>query len=289
MPKNKKSSRVKANNRGKSRTAIRPQLPLVKSSYEELLSFLRYYRHFGTPTIIGGWAVYFYNPYYGSVDIDVVGPSLRGAFYETIERYERSHGYVITQNDPLGIEVMASKPIFTKKSKKKRKIGDMEIDACSYEQTGASAFHEDPSKLLPYYLCDREPNRRLVSLARNCVCYAPSRDLLVLYKVKARRDRTYDVRTRGATMDPSRLEWLRGKIVKDGSDIIALLDDPRGSETILNEPWDAEHLAGIASEFRITDLAKETLREVLNNRPSLELYGRSIDVKTIRESIRKAL
>lgn len=220
-----------------------------------------------------------------------MGPSLRGAFYETIERYERSHGYVISQNDPLGIEVTASKPIFNKRSKKKRKIGDMEIDACSYEQTGACAFHEDPSKLLPYSLCDREANRRLVNLARNCICYSPSRALLTLYKVKARRDRTYDARTRGATMDPSRLEWLRGKIVKDGSDIIALLDDhrERGSETILNEPLDAEHLAGIATEFRITDLAKETLEEVLNNRPSLELYGRSIDTESIRKAIRKAL
>jgi hypothetical protein len=167
----------------------------------------------------------------------VVGPSLQGTFFETIERYERSHGYVITQKDPLGIEVNASKPIFSKRSKK-RKIGDMEIDACSYEQTGASAFHEDPSKLLPYSLCDREVNRKLVNLARNCFCYSPSRSLLTLYKVKARRDRTYDVRTRGATMDPSRLDWLRGKIVKDGSDIIALLDDHRErSETILNQPW----------------------------------------------------
>ncbi|MHB1908006.1 MAG: hypothetical protein ACYCQJ_03930 [Nitrososphaerales archaeon] len=186
------------------------------------------------------------------MDIDVVGPSLRGAFYETIERYERSHGYVITQNDALGIEVTASKPIFNRRSKK-RKIGDMEIDAWSYEQTGASSFHEDPSKLLPYSLCDREANRRLVNLARNCVCYSPSRALLTLYKVKARRDRTYDVRTRGATMDPWRLEWLRGKIVKDGTDILALLDDRResGSEPILNEPLDEGQLAEIASEFRI--------------------------------------
>jgi hypothetical protein len=79
-----------------------------------------------------------------------------------------------TQNDPLGIEVTASKPIYNKRSKKERKIGDMEIDACSHEQKGAGAFREDPTKLLPYSLCDREANRRLVDLGRNCVCYAPS-------------------------------------------------------------------------------------------------------------------
>jgi hypothetical protein len=43
----------------------------AEESYKELLRFLRYYRNFGTPIIIGGWAVYFYNPYFGSVDIDV--------------------------------------------------------------------------------------------------------------------------------------------------------------------------------------------------------------------------
>ena len=40
-----------------------------------------------------------------------------------IERYERSHGYTIVQNDPFGIEVVASKPIYGRGTKK---IGDME-------------------------------------------------------------------------------------------------------------------------------------------------------------------
>jgi hypothetical protein len=57
-----------------SRRATRPVL--VQTSYRELVSFVRHFRHFGTPVIIGGWAVHFYNPYYGSVDIDMIGPSL---------------------------------------------------------------------------------------------------------------------------------------------------------------------------------------------------------------------
>jgi len=61
----------------------------VRESYNELVSFLRYFRHHGTLVVIGGWAVYFYNPYYGSVDIDVVGPSMNGSFDEIIEAYER--------------------------------------------------------------------------------------------------------------------------------------------------------------------------------------------------------
>ena len=229
--------------------------------------------------------MYFYNPYFGSVDIDVVGPSLRGEFYDTIEKYERSHGYEIIQSDPLGLEVSASKPIY---SRTKRKIGDMEIDACSYEQTGASAFHEDGSKLLPYSLCDQDVNRRLVTLGRNSVCYSPSRALLMLYKIKARRDRTCDARTKGATMDPSRLEWLRGKIVKDGSDIIALLDDSqRGRTAILNEPLDLDRLGRMAREHQIDRITEQTLREVLNDNAALELYGRPINTESILSSIEK--
>lgn len=96
----------------------------VKASYEELISFLRHFRHFGAPVIVGGWAVYFYNPYYGSVDIDVVGPSLRGSFDEIIEGYERSHGYEILPLDTLGTEITACKPIY---SKGRKKVGEMEI------------------------------------------------------------------------------------------------------------------------------------------------------------------
>ena len=75
--------------------------PLVKASYDELVSFVRHYRHHGTPIIIGGWAVWFYNPYFGSIDIDVVGPSRQGEFYRIIEEYEHTHGYHVASQDPL--------------------------------------------------------------------------------------------------------------------------------------------------------------------------------------------
>ena len=260
----------------------RSQSPLVKGSYEELLRFLQYYRHFGTPTIIGGWAVYFYNPYYGSVDIDVVGPSFKGSFYELIERYERSHGYTIVQNDPLGIEVVASRPIY----KGKKKIGDMEIDACSYEQGGASTFHEDEAKRLPYSLCSKDVNRREVTIRKDCVCYVPSRALLTLYKVKARRDRSFDIASKGASMNPSRLEWLRGKVVKDGSDIIALLDD-HGRRSLLSDGLDFGQIKRISSRHKITDMVSETLREVLTDKNALSLYNRVVDTKELLNSVEK--
>ncbi len=251
--------------------------PLVKASYQELVTFLRYFRHFGTPVIIGGWAVYLYNPYYGSVDIDVIGPSYKGNFEEIIEGYERSHSYEVLQQDPFGTEIIARKPILSKAGKK---IGDMEIDACSYERASASQFHEDESKSLPYSLCERDGCTREVRIAEDAICYVPSKALLTLFKVKARRDRSFDIRTRGATMNPSKLAWLRGKVPKDGSDIIALLD-PESRGAILSAKMDYEQMQALASEFELTELVMDTLKDVLSDKGSLSLYGRKVDTRIL--------
>jgi hypothetical protein len=253
----------------------------IKASYRELISFVRYFRHFGVPVIVGGWAVFFYNPYYGSVDIDVVGPGLRGAFEEIIEGYERSHGYEIVQQDPLGTEITARKPIYSKVGKR---TGDMEIDACTYERTGASEFHEDTSKSLPYSLCERDACRKEAKIVRDTVCYVPCKALLALFKVKARRDRSYDIRTKGATMNPTRLDWLRGKSAKDGSDIIALLD-PTDRGSLLKDAMDYPQMHALAAEFGLKDLVTDTLQEVLKDRRSLTLYGRSVDTSLLLKSV----
>ncbi|MCL4435700.1 MAG: hypothetical protein M1503_00670 [Thaumarchaeota archaeon] len=254
---------------------------LVVASYVELVSFLRYYRHFGTPVIIGGWAVYFYNPYYGSVDIDVVGRSYRGSFDEIIEGYERSHGYDI-QHDITGTTVTASKPITSKTGEK---IGDMEIDACSYEYATASEFHEDNSKKIPYLLCEDEGYKKEVKLDTDSVCYVPSKALLTLFKVKARRDRSYDIRTKGATMNPQRLEWLKAKVVKDGSDIIALLDPEERIGSMLPEQVDYKQMKKLISKLGLTELVVETLQEVLGDREALFFYGRTVDTRSLLKQV----
>jgi hypothetical protein len=254
---------------------------LVSASYTELVSFVRYFGHFGTPVIIGGWAVFFYNPYYGSVDIDVVGPSVNGAFDETIESYERSNGYVITKQDLLGTEIVASKTIF---SRARKKVGAMEIDACTYEQPGVAEFHEDRSRTLPYALCGERGCTQEVRIAQDCVCYVPIKPLLTLFKVKARRDRSYDIATKGSTISASKLAWLKSKTIKDGSDIIALLD-PANRNALLRDTMDYEQLKDLATNSNIADLVKATLQDVLKDRSSLTIYGRKINMASIRKHI----
>jgi len=56
---------------------------LAGESYKELLNLLEWFSHFSlVPTLIGGWAVFIYNSYFGSVDIDVVGPGMGGHFLD---------------------------------------------------------------------------------------------------------------------------------------------------------------------------------------------------------------
>jgi len=254
--------------------------PLIKTSFDELVSFVGHYRHHGTPIIIGGWAVWLYNPYFGSVDIDVVGPSYRGEFYRIIEEYEHTHGYQIVSKDLLGVEAVASRPIFSKG----KKIGEMEIDACSYEQTGASQFHEDESLTLPYSLCDDNGNKREVRIRPDCVCYVPSKALLAMFKIKAYRDRSYDIRTKRGTMDPARFAWLQGKVAKDATDIIALLD-PRKRGGLIADKMDYKQLKQIAKSRDLEVVVTNTLNQVLSSREALASYGKVVNLTAIRTSL----
>ncbi|MHB1868684.1 MAG: hypothetical protein ACYCPP_07030 [Nitrososphaerales archaeon] len=142
-------------------------------------------------------------------------------------------------------------------------------------------------KRLPYSLCERAGYRKQVAISRDCICYVPSRALLTLFKVKAKRDRFFDIKTKGATMNPSRLEWLRGKVIKDGSDIIALLEDKSGRRAFLNDEVDFAQMKKIASSYKITDLVRETLQEVLKDEWAISLYNRPVDRKALLRSVEK--
>jgi len=80
---------------------------LAEESHRELLSLLRWFSHFSLiPTLIGGWAVFVYNSYFGSVDIDIVGASMGRSFLDVVERYERTHGYEEAKSWVLGLRLL---------------------------------------------------------------------------------------------------------------------------------------------------------------------------------------
>jgi hypothetical protein len=255
---------------------------IIADSYRELTSLLNWFAlHGPIPIIIGGWAVYFYNAYFGSIDIDIVGPSHQGRFIDLIERYERTHKYEFVPRDELGLEVTSKKPVYQKDTL----IGYIEIDACSFEDPKPGSFHENPQKLLPYTLTAEKQYHREIKLEENAICYIPTKPLLTLYKIKAARDRAYDLRTKGTIMETAKTERLRGKLTKDRADIISLLD-PQPKNYLIKEEFDSKAFHRLIREQDL-DFALETLTELPKYNDSIQLYNPTINSKQIQNWIKK--
>lgn len=239
---------------------------LAEESYRELLSILEWFAHFSLiPTLIGGWAVFVYNSYFGSVDIDLVGPSMGGNFLGTIERYERAHNYEEVRSAGLGIEAAYRKPIV----KKNKIFGYVEIDVCTFE-ANVGSFHEDSIKKLPYKLCGDPELVRSVTFNHKSVAYVPKKPLLLLYKLKALRDRTYDLNTRGAVMSVKKREWMRTKVEKDAADLIALLN-PEPDQCFVKEEFNFQLLKRLIEKHDL-DFALESVKELPNRKKVLERH-----------------
>lgn len=249
---------------------------LAERAYDELLDLLLWFHHQGpVPIIIGGWAVYCYNSYIGSVDIDLVGPSMGGLFDATLEGFERERGYTQVTTGPLYLGASFRKPIV----ESGRLRGYMEIDACTYE-ADRRVFKENTAKELPYEICQREGMLTSVSLGPNCEAYIPNKALLFLYKLKALRDRQHDLEEQVAVMSQERAEWLRAKIVKDGSDLISLLD-PNPGPRIIEQKMDSVILRELIIEFDLA-FCIESIKSLPTMNLSLRQY-RNVDQQNVNE------
>jgi hypothetical protein len=243
---------------------------LSTESFKELTAVLEWFsqRSF-IPVLIGGWAVFVYNSYFGSVDIDLVGPSMSGNFLDFIVQYERTHGYEEVHSLGLEIEVAYRKPI----TKGNRFHGYVEIDVCSYE-ADAGSFHEAPNSKLPYVLCSNTNYVKKAEFNEDAVAYVPRKSLLFLYKLKAFRDRSFDLKTKGAVMSRERREWIQTKAEKDGADLIALLS-PNPDQCLITDDFDFKLLRQLVEDQKLDfalDAIKElpTLRKCVDRHPSLE-------------------
>jgi len=221
-------------------------------------------KHGPYPIIIGGWAVYTYNSYSGSVDIDVVGPSMGGYFNNYLTQFQIANGYEEIHLGELGIEKGFQKAIY----ENGEKIGQMEIDACSYE-ADLKYFHENTGKILPYSLCDRATLQKVLVLPEGAEVIIPDKSLLVLYKIKALRDRKYDYEN-NRLISAARKTWLEGKITKDASDIIALLD-PKPSSFLLEGQINPKTIREIVGEFDISFML-DSLDDLTSMKASLKKY-----------------
>jgi len=150
-------------------------------------------------------------------------------------------------------------------------------------------FHEDSEKKLPYDLCERPDLREKLSLTdddKNNLIYIPNKSLLLLYKIKAFRDRSFDILHNRALIAADKLTWLEGKVVKDGSDIIALLD-PRPARCEIEQQIDSAILKELIDEYGLSFIL-DTLENIHNEESSLMLYPNA-EEKTVNNWSRDIL
>jgi len=259
---------------------------LANHSYQELLDLLLWFHHQGpTPVLIGGWAVHSYNSYLGSVDIDLVGPSMGGLFDATIEGFERERGYQAVTTSIFYLGTSFRKPIY----ESNQIIGYMEIDACTYEND-PRVFHENQTKELPYSLCARKELINDITLDKNCEARIPCKSLLFLYKLKALRDRQFDLIEKTGVLSIERLAWLNTKITKDASDLISLLD-PNPEKYIIKQKIDPKKIKKLIQEFSL-EFCIESISKLPNMESSCTQY-RNIETskveKWVSELIKKII
>jgi len=241
---------------------------LLEKAHDEFVNFITWMNkkigHY--PMIIGGWAVYTYNPYYGSKDIDVVFKG-RGIFQRVVNLYMAANGYTLKAKGVF-------ENIFEKDVKTETGMSSINIDACSNEDK--NIFKEDPDKELPWDIAFRSSNT--IELKNDIFYFVPKPSLLLLYKLKAMRDRIYDLRE-AQSLEQRR--YLEGKTFKDKADSIALLDPGNRYRVVRNEFYQ------FADKHKVSGLMKDSLRIIYEDVEAMRFYG--ADVSSVKAWLEKLL
>ncbi len=229
------------------------------------------------PTIIGGWAVDYYNNYYGSKDIDVVFDGTRDAAHRMADEYCLANGYAPVKKDLLGIQ-----KDFRKKIETSEGIAEIDIDTCTTRD--GNYFHTNACKKLPFSLVKQEYEEAEEKIDGKTVTYLiPTIDLLLLFKAKAYLDRDYDAHQ---TTDSQQINYFSSKRDKDGADVIALLDQKHCKNKV-----DYSKLSQLITEHDITTEILGALQKIKANPAATAFYqqNRHIEEKQVQELLQKTI
>ncbi|HPE62519.1 MAG TPA: hypothetical protein PLQ49_00250 [Methanothrix sp.] len=247
-------------------TAYKAPRTIVDASLEELIDIFRWVHarekneRDPVTVLIGGWAVYSYNKWYGSVDIDLV---TNNKTRQHLMKHLRDERGFVHERDPMV-------PTTVVKNIRGEKIlidfGSRE-DICRFEGRDAQ---------LPFSLLDGRTEAREISPGSSVSVIVPERTLLMIFKLKAAWDRSF--RIQNETADDE--EWEKSKLRKDRADIIALIDPDAGGTEI-----DIQYLGERLHE---NPFLVEVLREIPRDIDAVDMYGR-MKQKEVRDSIGKLL
>jgi len=204
--------------------------------------------------LVGGWATYCYNKWYGSQDIDLITNSKT--------RQSLMH-YLKTKRDFM----ILKRPMTRTSVEKKCVGGKIQIDFGSREDLNS---FEGLDEQLPYSVLDGRTESR--DIQSGCSMIVPERTLLLIFKLKAAWDRAYRLNNKTS----KDVEWDRSKLRKDHADILALLDPEAGGEEL-----DIQYLGEKLNEY---SFLVGTLRVIANDRDAVNSYRRMNQEKA-RENI----
>jgi hypothetical protein len=196
--------------------------------------------------LMGGWAVYSYNKYHGSTDVDILAPNrVRDSL---IRELKRGRGY---EYRPLED---GEKPQLYRDFESGRVIVDFINPSEKYPFPGKS------DALSHSFIYERLRKAALGGLT----VPVPERTALLVTKLKAAWDRRIKLDTYSGIPDRA---FQEGKIVKDLSDILALIDSGKGGMEL-----DLQFLDSMLEQH---SFLRSVLEECGRSGPAAELYGKS--------------
>jgi hypothetical protein len=223
-------------------------MPIFARSLEERVEIFRWIEEHGkdgedpVSVLIGGWAVYVYNSWYGSVDIDIVTNSRTKQ--SLMKHLREKRGYIPKREPMLPNTVVKSTP-----------DGLIEIDFATREEVYRFEGRDDTHD---FHLLDRHTYR--TEIHPGCRVVIPTRALLLFFKLKVAWDRLFRLESRRSV----RPEWDRAKLGKDYADILALLDPALGFEDL-----DRVLLGDLVSRYPFL-----VIRSIPRQTEGIRMYGR---------------
>ncbi len=223
---------------------------IIQNSNEELQEITRFLQSREDPAspktiLIGGWAVHSFNPWYGSIDIDLITNSRTR--HSLKEHLVTDRGFVKARNIDD-----------TKRVEKKIEEGKyIIIDFGNRER-------EDPFEgqacYLTYDILDGQTE--LKPIGAGLYFPVPKRSVLLLFKMKAAWDRNHRI-SQNTSHD---IEWEKGKLRKDRADILALLDPSMGGRDI--------DISMLGQKIKEYQFLRQCLDEIITDVEAIEFYGR---------------
>ncbi|MFH1545601.1 MAG: hypothetical protein ABIE23_05980 [archaeon] len=179
---------------------------LTELSFKELIKTTKLFNIHGLhPIIIGGWAVYYYTKGAGSIDIDLVLPTKQ--VIQVFEKYSKQYGFKKDRK-------AKTRTLFRKET------GEKEIELDIFTLSDKNTLASNKSIEIPWKLADK--NSKEWKINKDVTARVPEKEVLLLYKTAALKDRQYKIKT-WANLSKFSRDRLKAKIEKDKRDIQGLL------------------------------------------------------------------